>query len=147
MRLGIRARRGTVIGTALGTTLGAFLAASPAVTHAFSFDTERTVELRARVYSEMALATQYSQPQTKPSRVPFQLTFDYRVPKGPIFFDEIVCGIEVTLLDAAGNERARSDIDPHSINLNPNRVPLSYATTLYVLGGTTVRVRVRGNYE
>ena len=75
------------------------------------------------------------------------LKFDYRVPRDVIVFDEIVCAIEVLVEDAAGNEVARSDIDPNSIHLNPNRVPLYFVTTLYVGEGSAVRVRVRGNYE
>ena len=77
------------------------------------------------------------------------LQFRYRVPPDVIVFDEIICSIEVLVEDDAQNVLARSEIDPDSINLNPNRVPLSYATTLYTTapGASAVRVRVRGNYE
>jgi hypothetical protein len=75
------------------------------------------------------------------------LGFDYRIPGDLIAFDEIICEIVVSIEDEAGNEVARSLIDPNNINLNPNRVPLFYATTLYVGEGTAVRIRIRGNYE
>ena len=85
----------------------------------------------------------------RPARetVRVKLAFNYRVPKDVIVFDEIICEIEVLVEDAAGNEIARSVIDPNEIHLNPNRVPLFFATTLYTTGGSAVRVRVRGNYE
>lgn len=76
-----------------------------------------------------------------------ELRFDYRVPKGLIVFDEIICSIETIVEDGAGNALGRALVDPDSVNLNPNRVPLVYATTLYTIGGTHLRVRVRGNYE
>jgi hypothetical protein len=75
------------------------------------------------------------------------LGFDYRIPDDLIAFDEIICEIEITIEDVAGNEIARSLIDPNDINLNPNRVPLFYSATLYTGEGSAVRVRVRGNYE
>ena len=86
-------------------------------------------------------------PQRGRETVRVDLRFDYRIPKDVIAFDEIICEIEVLVEDATGQEVARSVIDPNSINLNPNRVPLSYATTLYKSGGTALRVRIRGNYE
>jgi hypothetical protein len=86
-------------------------------------------------------------PQRGRETVRVDLRFDYRIPKDVIAFDEIICEIEVLVEDAAGGEVARSVIDPNSINLNPNRVPLSYATTLYKSGGTALRIRIRGNYE
>jgi hypothetical protein len=86
-------------------------------------------------------------PQPGGETVRVDLRFEYQIPKDEIAFDEIVCEIEVTVQDAAGTELARSVIDPKDINLNPNRVPLFYATTLYTGGGSAVRVRVRGNYE
>lgn len=54
--------------------------------------------------------------------------------------------------DADGVEFSTVSIDPNDINLNPNRVPLDYAATLYIPGdarqrGYFVRVRVFGNYE
>lgn len=76
-----------------------------------------------------------------------ELRFDYRVPKNLLVFDEIICSIETIVEDAEGNELGRALIDPNTVNLNPNRVPLYYATTLYTIGGTRLRVRVRGNYE
>lgn len=48
-----------------------FVPVSPA--HAFYLDTTRNFEFRARAYTEAAVAAQTSEPQTKPSRVPFQL--------------------------------------------------------------------------
>jgi len=76
-----------------------------------------------------------------------EIRFDYRVPKGIVALDEIVCDIETIVEDATGNELTRAVIDPDAVNLNPNRVPLFYATTVYTPGGSCVRVRVRGNYE
>lgn len=40
---------------------------------AFYLDVEHNFEFRARAYSEVSIATESSQPQTKPRRVPFQL--------------------------------------------------------------------------
>jgi len=88
-----------------------------------------------------------ARPQRGRETVRVDLRFVYRIPKDVIAFDEIICEIEVLVEDAAGREVARSVIDPNDINLNPNRVALSYATTLYKAGGTALRVRVRGNYE
>jgi hypothetical protein len=87
--------------------------------------------------------------RARPGRetVQVELEFDYRIPGDLIALDEIICEIDVTVQDTAGNEVARSVIDPNAINLNPNRVPLFYATTLYIGEGAAVRVRVRGNYE
>lgn len=78
------------------------------------------------------------------ARCPSGVQADVRVPlgrSGPRFGTTLAPG------NAAGNEVAHSHVDPDSITLNPNRLPLSYATTLYVAGGTAPRVQVRGNYE
>jgi hypothetical protein len=79
------------------------------------------------------------------------LRFDYRTSQ-PVALDEIIERIEVTIEDKTGAQFAKSTIEPDLINLNPNRVPLYYATTLYVpedarTAGYFVRVKVLGNYE
>jgi hypothetical protein len=86
-------------------------------------------------------------PQRGRETVRVELGFDYRIPEDLIAFDEIICAIEVEVVDDAGEVLARSLIDPDAINLNPNRVPLFFAMTLYSGEGTGVRVRIRGNYE
>jgi hypothetical protein len=86
-------------------------------------------------------------PQRGRETVRVELGFDYRIPEDLIALDEIVCEILVEIVDDAGEVLARSLIDPDSIHLNPNRVPLFFATTLYTGEGTGVRVRIRGNYE
>src|SRR5690348_18200974 len=40
---------------------------------AYFLDANRDFEIRARVYSESAFATENSEPQTRPARAPFQL--------------------------------------------------------------------------
>lgn len=79
------------------------------------------------------------------------LRFDYRTSQ-PIALDEIIERIEVTVEDKTGAQFAKSTIEPNLINLNPNRVPLHYAATLYIpddarVAGYFVRVKVFGNYE
>jgi hypothetical protein len=86
-------------------------------------------------------------PQRGRETVRVELGFDYRIPEDLIALDEIICEILVEVLDANGEVIAKSLIDPDVINLNPNRVPLFFATTLYTGEGTDVRVRIRGNYE
>jgi hypothetical protein len=67
--------------------------------------------------------------------------------------DEIISRIVISIEDSAGNEFSRVTIDPNTVNLNPNRVPLYYSATLYTPPLTspheryTVHVRVFGNYE
>lgn len=80
------------------------------------------------------------------------LRFSYRIPPGTIALDEIIDRIVISVEDAAGGEFSTVSIDPNDINLNPNRVPLDYAATLYIpddarQNGYFVRVRVFGNYE
>jgi len=45
----------------------------PCAGYGFFLDTERNFEFRARAYTEGALATEHSEPQTVPSRAPLQL--------------------------------------------------------------------------
>jgi len=81
-----------------------------------------------------------------------RLRFDYRI-KADIALDEIVSRIVIAIEDASGNEFSIVTIDPNTIPLNPNRVPLYYSATLYIPGivrggsGYFVRVQVHGNYE
>lgn len=80
-----------------------------------------------------------------------ELQFDYRV-DADFALDEIIARIVVSIQDAAGNEFSNVTIDPNTIHLNPNRVPLSYSATLYTVpkrgqSGYFVRVQVFGNYE
>lgn len=79
------------------------------------------------------------------------LVFNYRI-DAPIALDEIISRIVVSIEDSEGNEFSTVTIDPNSINLNPNRVPLSYSATLYIpddarRNGYFARVQIFGNYE
>lgn len=78
------------------------------------------------------------------------LVFDYRVRPG-IVFDEIIDRIEIVVETITGEPFSEPTIiDPGTINLNPNRVPLAYRATLYHPAdpaGYVVRVRLFGNYE
>jgi hypothetical protein len=80
------------------------------------------------------------------------LEFNYRI-NADIALDEIISLIVISIEDTAGNEFSRVTIDPNTVNLNPNRVPLNYSATLYKperTGGENVyfaRVQVFGNYE
>jgi hypothetical protein len=82
--------------------------------------------------------------------VRIDLTFAYRVPSG-IVFDEIIDRIEIAVETLAGEPFSTpTTIDPGEINLNPNRVPLTYRATLYHpvdAAGYVVRLRLFGNYE
>lgn len=80
-----------------------------------------------------------------------KLRFDYKT-DADVALDEIISLIVISLENADGREVARSTIDPNSVNLNPNRVPLHYCATLYkptlaATRGYIVRVRLFGNYE
>jgi hypothetical protein len=80
------------------------------------------------------------------------LQFAYTV-NADIALDEIISRIVVSVEDLAGNTFSTVTIDPNTIHLNPNRVPLYYSATLYKpdhtrgRNGYTVRVQVFGNYE
>jgi hypothetical protein len=80
------------------------------------------------------------------------LQFDYRV-GAEIAFDEIISQIVVWVEDLNGDVFSSVTIDPNTVHLNPNRVPLYYSATLYTPehtrghNGYIVRVRVFGNYE
>ena len=80
------------------------------------------------------------------------LVFDYRV-DADIALDEIISQIVVWVEDHEGNVFSTITIDPNTVHLNPNRVPLYYSATLYTpdhtrrRNGYIVRVRVYGNYE
>ena len=80
------------------------------------------------------------------------LQFDYRT-NAKIALDEIVSRIIVSIEDSSGNEFSIVAIDPNTIPLNPNRVPLHYSATLYTPkvargeNGYIARVQVYGNYE
>ncbi|MBA3571404.1 MAG: hypothetical protein H0W34_05415 [Pyrinomonadaceae bacterium] len=58
------------------------------------------------------------------------LQFDYRV-DADIALDEIISQIVVWVEDPSGNVFSSVTIDPNTIHLNPNRVPLHYSATLY----------------
>ncbi len=80
--------------------------------------------------------------------VQVDLLFDYRTDDA-IFFDEIIVRIEISTENASGTYGFAS-IDPNYVNLNPNRVSLSYRATLYFPTeaiGYVGRVKVFGNYE
>ena len=77
------------------------------------------------------------------------LHFDYKI-NADIAFDEIIGVIVIWIEDLAGNEISRATIDPNTVHLNPNRVPLDYSATLYKPAPRSnyiVRVQVFGNYE
>jgi hypothetical protein len=80
------------------------------------------------------------------------LQFDYRT-NAEIALDEIVSRIVVSIEDSSGNEFSIATIDPNTVPLNPNRVPLYYSATLYTPkiahgeNGYIARVQVYGNYE
>ncbi|MFN2508836.1 MAG: hypothetical protein ABR589_08700 [Chthoniobacterales bacterium] len=80
------------------------------------------------------------------------LEFNYRT-KADIALDEIISKIVISTHDFAGNEFSTATIDPNTIPLNPNRVPLYYSATLYTpprtagRTGYITRVQVFGNYE
>src|SRR3982751_6005618 len=80
------------------------------------------------------------------------LRFDYRT-SADIALDEIIARIEITVEDLDGNIFSTAAIDPNTIHLNPNRVPLYYSATLYKPAGSGgrrgyfVRTKVFGNYE
>ena len=78
-----------------------------------------------------------------------QLHFDYRT-DADIALDELISQIVIWTNDRTGNEF--SMIDPNSVPLNPNRVPLHYAGTVYKpprnnRTSYVVRIQVFGNYE
>ena len=80
-----------------------------------------------------------------------QLEFDYRT-RADIALDELISHIVVATTDRAGNEFSKVTIDPDTVPLNPNRVPLYYSGTVYrppPAGGRffVVRIQVFGNYE
>ena len=80
------------------------------------------------------------------------LQFDYRV-DADFALDEIISQIVISVEDASGQPFSNVTIDPNTIHLNPNRVPLYYSATLYTpehtrgRNGYIVRVQVFGNYE
>ena len=81
--------------------------------------------------------------------VAVNLVFDYRTSAG-IALDEVIDRVEVTTETPAGDVFLTTVLDTQLIPLNPNRVPLRYAATLYhPTDGEqyVVRVRVFGNYE
>jgi hypothetical protein len=80
------------------------------------------------------------------------LRFDYKT-NADFALDEIIGLIVISIEDSEGNEFSKVTIDPNTVNLNPNRVPLSYSATLYTpdqtgpRGSYTVHIQVFGNYE
>jgi hypothetical protein len=79
------------------------------------------------------------------------LEFDYRV-NADFALDEIISLIVISIEDTAGNALSTVTIDPNTINLNPNRVPLEYSATLYIptdrpRPNYIVHLQVFGNYE
>lgn len=76
--------------------------------------------------------------------------FEYKT-GAPVSLDEIIEGIEVLTETIEGGAWGFASITPNYINLNPNRVTLSYRVTLYypqqLSYGYVARVRVYGNYE
>jgi hypothetical protein len=78
------------------------------------------------------------------------LRFDYRI-NADIALDEIISKIVVTIEDLDGNLFSMARVNPNTVHLNPNRVPLYYSVTLYLPETArhryVARVRVFGNYE
>ena len=80
-----------------------------------------------------------------------QLHFDYRTDAN-IALDELISQIVIWRNDRTGNEFSKVTIDPNSVPLNPNRVRLHYAGTVYKppRNNSTfyvVNIQVFGNYE
>jgi hypothetical protein len=80
-----------------------------------------------------------------------QLHFDYRTDAN-IALDELISQIVIWTSDRIGNEFSKVTIDANSVPLNPNRVPLHYAATVYKPPRNNrtayiVRIQVSGNYE
>jgi hypothetical protein len=80
-----------------------------------------------------------------------QLHFDYRT-DADIALDELISQIVIWTSDGSGNEFSKVTIDPNFVPLNPNRVPLHYAGTVYKpprnnRTAYVVRIQVFGNYE
>jgi hypothetical protein len=81
--------------------------------------------------------------------VVISLVFDYRT-SADIALDEVIDRVEITTETPDGEVFLTTVLDTELIPLNPNRVPLRYAATLYhpTDGDRYVlRVRVFGNYE
>ena len=80
------------------------------------------------------------------------LKFDYRT-SADFALDEIIARIAITVEDFDGNVFSTATINPNTIHLNPNRVPLYHSATLYRpelsrrYPAYTVRVKIFGNYE
>ncbi len=79
------------------------------------------------------------------------LQFDYRS-RAEFALDEIIARIVIAIEDLNGQQLSIAIIDPNTINLNPNRVPLYYSATLYNTQGDQrqdyiAHVQVFGNYE
>src|SRR4030095_11842752 len=79
------------------------------------------------------------------------LHFAYRT-DDDIALDELISQIVISTVDQAGNEFSKVAIDPDTVPLNPNRVPLYSSAPLYRPPPTNrifyvVRVQVFGNYE
>jgi len=80
-----------------------------------------------------------------------QLHLDYRTDAN-IALDELISQIVIWTNDRTGNEFSKVSIDPNSVPLNPNRVRLHYAGTVYKPPRNNrtfyvVGVQVFGNYE
>jgi hypothetical protein len=80
-----------------------------------------------------------------------QLHFDYRTDAN-IALDELISQIVIWTSDRTGSEFSKVIIDPNSVPLNPNHVPLRYAGTVYKpprnnRTSYVVRIQVFGNYE
>jgi hypothetical protein len=80
------------------------------------------------------------------------LRFDYHT-DADIALDEIIDRIVISIEDLSGNQFSTVTMDPDTIHLNPNRVPLYYSVTLHtpdrprIRSGYFVHVQVYGNYE
>ena len=103
---------------------------------------ERTIESGAATVSGVA------RNMKRGDAVTVSLVFDYRA--DGIALDELIDRVELTTESPEGAVFLTTVLDTQLIPLNPNRVPLRYAATLYhPTDGEryVLRVRVFGNYE
>ena len=130
-------------------TFDTALNSNPRVTH--NYPDERRFTARVRVVNAQGMlrGTVQNFPGGETSLV--QLHFDYRTDAN-IALDELISQIVIWTNDRTGNEFSKVTIDPNSVPLNPNRVRLHYAGTVYKPPRNNrtfyiVTIQVFGNYE
>jgi len=149
----------------LAYVLRALLIFPPLMALAQDVEPPIQVDVRIPVKSHRGLAGRFEQqiapgPATVSGRVYnlpggqtslVTLQFDYRS-RAEFALDEIIARIVIAIEDLNGQQLGIAIIDPNTINLNPNRVPLYYSATLYNTQGDqrqdyVAHVQVFGNYE